>query len=42
MEENLKENFKTIICMVKELIHGQMEEDIKVNILMIRSMYLEN
>lgn len=40
MVENIKESFKIIICMVKELTLGQMGENIMVNILMIKNMYI--
>ena len=38
MEGNMKGNGLKIICMVKEFILGKMEESMKVNILMIKSM----
>lgn len=34
-------NFKIIICMEEEYIFGQMVEDMKVIILMIKNMVLE-
>jgi len=39
MVENMKVSFRIIICMAKELILGQMGENIMVNILMIKNMY---
>lgn len=40
MVENMKVNFRIIICMAKELILGQMVENIMVNISMIKNMYI--
>jgi len=40
MVENMKGSSRIIICMVKEPILGQMGENIMVNTLMIKNMYI--
>ena len=42
MEENITVNGNKIKCMEKDILHGKMEEYIKVIILMIRNRDLEN